>query len=31
VVGVELARELIHAFLNARFSGEARHVRGWPR
>jgi transaldolase/glucose-6-phosphate isomerase len=27
VVGVELARELIHAFLNARFSGEARHVR----
>ena len=27
VVGVELARELIHAFLNARFSGEARHLR----
>jgi transaldolase/glucose-6-phosphate isomerase len=27
VVGVELAHELIHAFLNARFSGEARHVR----
>ena len=27
VVGIELARELIHAFLNARFSGEARHVR----
>jgi len=27
VVGVELARELIHAFLNARFSGEARHVQ----
>jgi transaldolase/glucose-6-phosphate isomerase len=27
VVGVELARELIHAFLNARFSGEERHVR----
>src|SRR6516164_9325792 len=26
-VGVELARELIHAFLNARFSGEARHRR----
>jgi transaldolase/glucose-6-phosphate isomerase len=27
VVGVELARELIHAFLNARFSGEERHLR----
>src|SRR6185295_11269663 len=27
VVGVELARELIHAFVNARFSGEARHLR----
>ncbi len=27
VVGVELARELIHAFLGARFSGEARHLR----
>lgn len=27
VVGIELARELIRAFLNARFSGEARHVR----
>jgi transaldolase/glucose-6-phosphate isomerase len=27
VVGVELARELIHAFLNARFSGDARHLR----
>jgi transaldolase/glucose-6-phosphate isomerase len=27
VIGVELARELIHAFLNARFSGEARHLR----
>ncbi len=27
VVGVELARELIRAFLNARFSGDARHVR----
>ena len=27
VVGVELARELIHAFLNARFSGEDRHLR----
>src|SRR5262244_3968620 len=27
VVGAELARELIHAFLNARFSGEERHVR----
>src|SRR5215475_12887184 len=31
VVGVELARELIHAFLNARFSGEARHVRRLAR
>src|SRR5215470_12940150 len=27
VVGSELARELIHAFLNARFSGEERHLR----
>jgi transaldolase/glucose-6-phosphate isomerase len=27
VVGVELARELAHAFLGARFSGEARHRR----
>ncbi|HKF69576.1 MAG TPA: bifunctional transaldolase/phosoglucose isomerase [Vicinamibacterales bacterium] len=27
VVGAELARELIHAFLNARFSGEERHLR----
>ena len=27
VVGVELARELIRAFLNANFSGETRHVR----
>jgi len=27
VVGIELARELIHAFLNARFSGEARHLQ----
>jgi transaldolase/glucose-6-phosphate isomerase len=27
VVGVELARELIHAFINARFSGEERHLR----
>jgi len=27
VVGVELARELIHAFLNARFTGEARHLQ----
>jgi transaldolase/glucose-6-phosphate isomerase len=27
VVGIELARELIHAFLNASFTGEARHVR----
>jgi RpiB/LacA/LacB family sugar-phosphate isomerase len=27
VVGIELARELIRAFLDARFTGEARHVR----
>ena len=27
VVGIELARELIHAFLNARFTGEERHLR----
>ena len=27
VVGIELARELAAAFLNARFTGEARHVR----
>src|SRR6516164_2065124 len=27
IVGVELARELIGAFLNARFSGQARHQR----
>jgi transaldolase/glucose-6-phosphate isomerase len=27
VVGVELARELIRAFLGARFSGEERHLR----
>ena len=27
VVGVELARELVRAFLNARFSGDARHLR----
>src|SRR3974377_577665 len=27
IVGVELARELVRAFLNARFSGEARHRR----
>jgi transaldolase/glucose-6-phosphate isomerase len=27
VVGSELARELIHAFMNARFSGEERHLR----
>jgi transaldolase / glucose-6-phosphate isomerase len=27
IIGVELARELIGAFLNARFSGEARHRR----
>jgi transaldolase/glucose-6-phosphate isomerase len=27
VVGIELARELIHAFLNAHFTGEARHLR----
>ena len=27
VIGIELARELIRAFLNARFTGEPRHVR----
>ena len=27
VVGIELARELIRAFVNANFSGEGRHVR----
>jgi ribose 5-phosphate isomerase B len=27
VIGVDLARELIHAFLNARFSGAERHRR----
>jgi transaldolase / glucose-6-phosphate isomerase len=27
VVGIELARELIHAFVNASFSGEGRHLR----
>ncbi|HVL82575.1 MAG TPA: ribose 5-phosphate isomerase B [Actinomycetota bacterium] len=27
VVGVELAREMVAAFLRARFSGEERHVR----
>jgi len=27
VVGIELARELIHAFVNASFTGEERHVR----
>jgi transaldolase / glucose-6-phosphate isomerase len=27
VVGVELARDLVRAFLGARFSGESRHVR----
>jgi ribose 5-phosphate isomerase B len=27
IIGVELARELVTSFLNARFSGEARHVR----
>src|SRR5215831_19465153 len=27
VIGLELARELIHAFINARFTGEGRHVR----
>lgn len=27
VVGPELAVELVHAFLNARFTGEPRHVR----
>jgi ribose 5-phosphate isomerase B len=27
VIGVELVREIVRAFLNARFSGEERHVR----
>jgi ribose 5-phosphate isomerase B len=27
VIGTELARELVSAFLSARFSGEERHVR----
>lgn len=27
VVGIELARELIRSFLNARFTGEGRHLR----
>ena len=27
IIGVELARELVKAFLGARFSGEERHVR----
>jgi RpiB/LacA/LacB family sugar-phosphate isomerase len=27
VIGVELAKELIRAFVNARFTGEERHVR----
>ncbi|HYP09336.1 MAG TPA: ribose 5-phosphate isomerase B [Bryobacteraceae bacterium] len=27
IIGVELARELIAAFLKAKFSGDARHVR----
>jgi transaldolase/glucose-6-phosphate isomerase len=27
VVGIELARELIHAFVNAIFTGESRHLR----
>jgi ribose 5-phosphate isomerase B len=27
VIGIELAREVVRAFLNARFTGEERHVR----
>ena len=27
VIGIETAKELVHAFLRARFTGEARHVR----
>ncbi len=31
VVGVELVREIVRAFLNARFSGEERHVRRFSK
>jgi RpiB/LacA/LacB family sugar-phosphate isomerase len=31
VVGVELAREIVRAFLNAQFSGEERHVRRFKK
>jgi RpiB/LacA/LacB family sugar-phosphate isomerase len=31
VVGVELVREIVHAFLNAQFSGEDRHVRRFKK
>jgi transaldolase/glucose-6-phosphate isomerase len=27
IIGIDLARELVHAFLNARFTGEPRHLR----
>ena len=27
IIGMELAREIVAAFLNARFSGEERHQR----
>ena len=27
VIGDELAKELVRAFVNAKFSGEARHLR----
>ncbi|MCC7445870.1 MAG: ribose 5-phosphate isomerase B [Anaerolineae bacterium] len=27
IIGVELAYEIVHAFLNAQFTGEERHVR----
>jgi len=27
IIGIELARELVKAFLNARFTGEERHLR----
>ena len=31
VIGVELGREIVRAFLNARFSGEERHARRFSK